>query len=289
MTQKYRIRLSSSAWITVAKEILQRQELLSSYQICKSQQIGAPDSIRRAYDYLMKAMIQLIDHAEPAPAPSHPVPCIENMSREEEIRRRRERTRVYGYEQGVPDTSHRVVLLCSPIHQNNRWHLKDCRFAILRPQGAVTLDDFITRYYDSPSSSIIVVNAVSRGLKDQLVDIGFLFCHWLGGETEYWVLNPKTGNTDHVASRDGEAQRTMNVKMRLMKQETESLLEEIQVSKVLPKDKRTAIGTDRVDIRLDHCATRYMFRKKYGDVGVNILSEMLVSKAHHILRNDTVQ
>ena len=289
MKQNCRIKLSTSAWTTLATELLTRPELLTSHHMSRTMQIGAPESIKRAYEYLMKAMIQLVGVAKPASPASKPVPCIENMSRKEEIKRRRHHTRVYGYEWKILDYPYNMILLCSPTYQDNKWNIHDPRFAIIRENGTISLKDFTNRYYSSPDSSIIVVNSVSRHLRDQLVDLGFLFCHWLGGEGEYWVLNHKTRKVEHVASRDGEAQRTMNIKARLMKQHVESLLTEIYDSKVLPTDKRTPKESDRLDIRLDHCATRYMFRCKYGHIGANSLSQKLVSKAHHILRNDTAQ
>ncbi len=289
MKQNCRIRLSTSAWNTLARELLIRSELPTSHQISRTLHIGAPESSKRAYEYLLKAMVQLVGEANPAVAPSKPVPCIENMTLKEEIQRRRRLTRVYGYDWKVPYYPYNMILLCSPNFQNNKWNIHDPRFAIIREDGTISLTDFTNRYYSSPDSSIIVVNSVARHLRDQLVDLGFQFCHWLGGEGEYLVRNPKTRKNEHVASRDGEAQRTMNVKARLMKQHVESLLTEIYNSKVLPTDKRTPKESDRLDNRLDHCATRFMFRCKYGHIGANSLSQKLVSKAHHILRNDIAQ
>jgi len=287
--QNCRIRLSTSAWTAIARELLSRSDLPTSHQISRSLQIGAPESSKRAYEYLIQAMIQLVGVAEPAPAPSKPVPCVENMSRKEEIERRRHRTRVYGYEQKILGHPYNMILLCSPKYQDSKWDIHDPRFAIIREDGRLSLKDSVNRYYAPPDRTIIVVNVASRHLRDQLVDLGFQFCHWLGGEGEYWVQNAKTRKTEHVATRDGEAQRTMNVKMGLMKQHVEALLTEIYDSNVLPTDKRTPKESDRLDNRLDHCATRFMFRCKYGHIGANSLSQKLVSKAHHILRNDTAQ
>jgi len=290
MKQNCRMKLPKSTWTALARELLTRPDLPTSHQISRTLQIGAPESVKRAYEYLMKAMVQLVGTAEPAWPASKPVPCVEDdLSTKKEISRRRHCTRVYGFERALWNYPYNMVILCSPEYRENCWHLNDSRLAIIRHDGAISLETVVNRYYSDPGRSIIVVNVASRSLKEHLVDIGFLFCHWLGGEGEYWVLNHKNGRIEHVVSRDGEAQRTRNVKVRLMEEQLGLLEKEITASNIWPKDKRTPNKSKRLDIQLDYCATRFMFRRKYGNTGVNRLVEKLVTTAHRILLNDSGQ